>query len=94
MEIMDMKEKMNEWQCQNEILQCAYKDYLLASQQKDKDIALMRIQSTLEQNPFMSFCVEHNADVFGIIRYGLDYQSEQCIDLIDKIAKGEMNYDF
>ena len=54
----------------------------------------MRIQSTLEQNPFMSFCVEHNADVFGINRYGLDYQSEQCIDLIDKIAKGEMNYDF
>lgn len=74
-----MKEIVNnEWLIQNEILYSAYKDYLLASKHKNKDDALIRIQSTLGQNPFMSFCVGHDVDIFGISRYGLDYQSENA----------------
>ena len=85
--------EMKEWQGRNNLLQNAYKEYLLASKQKDRDVASMCIQRELEWTPFMKLCVDHDADVFGIGRYGLDFQSEQCIDLIDKIAKGEMNYD-
>lgn len=90
---MTEREK-KEWQGRNELLQSAYKEYLLASQQKDKNAALMQIQNTLGQNPLMTFCVEHDADIFGISRYGLDNQSERCIEMINKIAKGEMDYNY
>lgn len=84
--------EMKEWQDRNELLQSAYKKYLFASKTKEKEVALGQIQKILEWDSFTLFCVDHDADVFGISRYGLDYQSEQCIGLIDKIAKGEMDY--
>ena len=83
---------MKEWQGRNELLQSAYKEYLLASKTKEKEVASSQIQKILEWDTFTVFCVDHDADVFGIRRYGLDYQSEQCIDMINKIAKGEMDY--
>ena len=86
--------EMKEWQGRNELLQNAYKEYLLASKVKEKEAASSQIQKILEWDPFMLFCVDHDADVFGISRYGLDYQSEECIRLIDKIAKGEIDYNF
>lgn len=89
-----MEQGKNEWRCQNEILQRAYKNYLFATKQKEKDVALMRIQRTLEWEPFINFCESYSANVSGISRYGLDFMTEKCIDLIDKVAKGEMNYEF
>lgn len=85
---------MKEWQGRNKLLQSAYKDYYFASKQRDKDSALSKIQNSLEWPPFMSFCEAHAAQVLGIRRYGLDYMSEKCIDLIDRIAKEEIKYDF
>lgn len=32
--------------------------------------------------------------MYNISRYGLDSATEKCIDIIDKIAKGEMKYKF
>lgn len=90
-----MKEReMKEWQDRNELLQSAYKEYLLTSKPKEKEAACIQIQRLLEWDPFMIFCVDHDADVFGISRYGLDSQSEQCISIIDSIAKGEIDYNF
>lgn len=90
-----MKErKMKEWQGRNKQLQSAYKEYLLASKPKEKEAARIQIQRLLEWDPFMIFCVDHDADVFGISRYGLDSQLEQCISIIDSIAKGEIDYNF
>ena len=86
--------EMKEWQGRNELLQSAYKEYLLASKTKEKDAASSQIQKLLEWDPFTIFCVDHDVDVFGISRYGLDHQSEQCIDMINKIAKGEIDYNF
>ena len=85
---------MIDWQCQNYILQRAYNEYQYVSKQKEKDAALSRIQRTLERPPFMNFYIEYGADIFGISRYGLEYQLEQCIWLIDKIARGGMDYNY
>lgn len=83
---------MEEWRGRNQLLQNAYKEYLLSRKDKDKSAALTRIKRELEWPHFMELCDEHSTDILGISRYGLDYQSEKCIDLIDKIAKSETEY--
>ena len=88
--LMDMKE----WKAHNELLQQAYRDYLSATKQKEKEVACAKIQRELEWPPFEELCFEHSAQIYGIGRYGLDYLSEQCIGLIDKIAKGELEYNY
>jgi hypothetical protein len=88
------EQKLKEWQSRNAILQKAYNDYYFASKQREKDSALNQIQRILEWPPFMNLCEDYTACVTGISRYGLDYNSEKCIGLIDKIAKDEMDYNF
>ncbi|MBQ8463247.1 MAG: hypothetical protein IJ544_03935 [Prevotella sp.] len=90
-----MEERIRkEWQARNTLLQQAYRDSLLASKKKDKDIAYEKIKRELEWGPFEDLCYEHNADIYGISRYGLDSATEKCISIIDKIAKGEMDYNY
>ena len=50
----------------------------------------MKIQRELEWPPFEDLCFENSAPISGISRYGLDSVSEKCIDIINKIAKGEV----
>ena len=76
-----------EWVAKNQILQQSYNDYRWASNQKQKDSALERIQMILEQNPFLTYCANNGADLSGITRYGMDYQTEKCISDIDRISK-------
>lgn len=82
----------DEWKAHNELLQKAYRSYLHATKQKDKDKAYVKIQRELKWHPFEEFCFKHSAPIYGISEYGLDYVSEKCIDLIDKIANGEIVY--
>lgn len=85
--------KMKEWQSRNSILQQVYHDYRTASTSKERDRALSQIQKSLEWNPFMNLCIDHSAQLFGISRYGLDSDTERCIEIIDKIANGDLEYD-
>ena len=84
---------MKEWQARNNLLQEAYRVYLHATKQKEKDEACVKIQRELEWYPFEEFCIQYSAPIYGISRYGLDYVSEKCIEMIDKIAKGEIKYE-
>ncbi len=79
--------EQKEWVAKNQILQDSYKSYRLATNDRQKDYALKRIQLLLEQNPFLTYCANKGADTSGIIRYGLDYITERCIGDIDRIAK-------
>jgi hypothetical protein len=79
-----------EWNAHNGLLQQAYRAYLHAVKQKEKDEACMKIQRELEWPPFEDLCFENSAPISGISRYGLDSVSEKCIDIINKIAKGEV----
>lgn len=79
----------NEWKKRNELLQETYREYLLASKQRDKDAILSKIQQHLKWEPFENLCNQHSACISGIIRYGLDSITEHCIGIIDKIANGE-----
>ena len=85
---------MKEWQARNNLLQQAYWDSQFANKQKDKDAAYEKIKRELEWGPFEDLCLKQSADINGISRYGLDSTTEKCIGLIDRIAKGEMNYDY
>lgn len=85
---------MKEWQARNTLLQEAYKSLLLATKQKDKDEANLKIQRELEWSPFEEFCFQQSAPIYGIGKYGLDSVSEQCIGLIDKIANGEIDNNY
>ena len=84
----------NEWRKRNELLQEAYREYLLARKQRDKDAALSKIQQHLKWEPFEDLCNQYSAYVSGISRYGLDTITEQCIGIIDKIANGEEEPNF
>jgi len=86
--IMNLNEhEKREWVAKNQILQNSYKDYRFASNNKQKDTALKKIQMILDQNPFLTYCANKGADISGITRYGLDYITEQCIADIDQISK-------
>ena len=76
-----------EWIAKNQLLQESYKNYRLASNQRQEEYYLKRIQMILDQNPFLTFCANKGADISGITRYGLDYIAEKCIGDIDRIAK-------
>jgi hypothetical protein len=76
-----------EWVAKNQFLQESYKDYCWASDQKQKDSALKRIQMILEQNPFLTYCADNGANLSGMTRYGMDYLTEKCISDIDRISK-------
>lgn len=85
---MDLSEhEKREWVVKNQILQDSYKDYHFASNNKEKDTALKKIQMILDQNPFLTYCANKGTDISGITRYGLDFITEQCIDDIDRITK-------
>ena len=85
---------MKEWKAHNELLQQEYRAYLSTTRQKDKDVVCAKIQRELEWPPFEDFCLNNSAQIYGIGRYGLDYISEQCIGLIDKVAKEELEFDY
>lgn len=98
---MDDKQRQ-EWKKHNQQLQQAYEAYNAArfgkssSQQKAKDDALRRIEQSLSWEPFLNFYFEQvGSDPSGFGRHsGLEYQSERCIERIDKIAKDEESYDY
>lgn len=81
------KHEKKEWVAKNQILQQLYKDYRWASNQKQEYSALEKIQMILEQNPFFTYCANNGADLSGMTRYGMDYQTEKCISDIDRISK-------
>lgn len=86
---------MKEWQGRNDLLQHAYNEYRFASNKRAKDAAFERVKMNLNWNPFTDFCSNHGADVYGIkCKYGFDTITEECIGLIDKIAEGEIDYEF
>ncbi len=89
-----MERLLEEWKDRNALLQDAYRVYLHATKQKDKDAACVRIQRELEWPPFEELCFQQSAQIYGIGKYGLDSVSEKCIGLIDKIAKGELDYNY
>lgn len=84
----------DEWQARNTLLQEAYKSSLLATKQIDKEEANLKIQKALEWPPFEELCFKLSASTYGISKYGLDSATEKCIGLIDKIAKGEIDYNY
>ncbi len=75
-----------EWKEKNRLLQEAYNNYRWATNQREKDKALTKIQMIIEQNPFLTYCANNGALLSGITRYGLDYKTERCISDINKIA--------
>lgn len=83
----------DEWKAHNKLLQQAYRAYLHATKQKEKDEACVKIQRELEWHPFEKLCIQYSAPIYGIHRYGLDSISEECIDVINKIAEGRIKYD-
>lgn len=87
-------QKKKEWQYHNGILQTAYQDYLKSCGIREKDNALTSIKNALEWSPFANYCRECSADPFGIVKYGLDYITERCINDIARIANGEVEYDY
>lgn len=83
-----------EWNAHNGLLQQAYHAYLHAVKQKEKDDACQKIQRELEWSPFEELCFQYSAPISGISRYGLDSMSEKCIDIINRIAKGEEEFNY
>lgn len=84
-----------QWQRHNASLQRAYLEYIntynLPSSKRDD--ALMKIQKELEWPPFAGLISSNSmAFPFSTSRYGLDYETERYISIIDKIAKGEIEY--
>ncbi len=92
-EVMTEKQ-MKEWQYHNGILQDAYRKYCGAFKEKDKEDALVLIDNSLKWNPFMNYCYERSAFQYSIVRYGLDSITRQCIEDIDMIAHGQMEYNY
>ena len=85
---MDLSEReKNLWVANNQLLQESYRAYRWATNARQKDSALKRIQMILNQNPFLTYCANKGANTSGIVRYGLDYITDQCITDIDRIAK-------
>ena len=82
-------QETKEWQYHNDKLQKAYHDYCRASGDGEKSHALGLIQYELGWAPFADYCSECSSTPFGIVKYGLDYMTERCIENIDRIAKGE-----
>ena len=92
--VIDMnlsEHEQKEWVAKNQILQDSYNSYRFASKDKQKDDALRRVQMILNLNPLLTYCAAKGADISGIVRHGLDYTTEQCIDEINEIAKNIQN---
>ena len=91
---MDKRIK-EEWIARNQVLQQAFRDYYPTINSKEKEDALRKIQQSLEWSPFMNYVLDHGGfPPDGISKYGIDLITERCIGDIDKIAKGEIDYDF
>lgn len=88
------EQELNKWKSQNEGLQRAYQNYTMADSQKDKEMAKHQIQQILSSKPFFEYiCDQHPiANPFGIMKYGLDFETERIINEIDEIAKGKKIY--
>jgi len=56
----------DKWKAHNELLQQAYRFYLHATKQKEKDEAYVKIQRELEWHPFEELCFRHSAPIYGI----------------------------
>ena len=96
-----MNEKeMKDWQGYNQKLQQAYQEYLNAGllpaskRERPRNKALENIEDALKWPPFTDYCAEKFASFLGITRYGLDTVTKNCINDINKIANGEMEYDY
>lgn len=89
---MDAKE-LEVWKRHNIELQNAYQNYLVATNQREKDYALKDIQRSLEWAPFTDYVTRKPlAMPFGTYRYGLDVETEKCIREINLIANEEKEY--
>ena len=96
-----MNEKeLREWQINNQTLQRAYQEYRnagllpVSKRERPRNKALIDIEKVLEWQPFTNYCAQKAAPFGGITRYGLDTVTENCINDINKIANGEMEYDY
>ncbi|MBR1518457.1 MAG: hypothetical protein IJ624_03020 [Prevotella sp.] len=86
--------KKEEWMAHNELLQQAFRNYVSRTKH-EKEKAACAIQQELEWGPFLNFVIEHGGfDPNGIIKYGIDSQTLKCIGDIDRIARGEIDYDY
>ena len=84
--------ELEEWKSRNTLLQQAFQAHRFASTSKEKEKALTQIKRLLEWPPFMNICYDHSSFIDGITRYGVDYETEKCIGLIDRIANGEIDH--
>ena len=92
-ERMDMQ-LMKEWQQHNNKLQNHYKAFLSANNQEERDTALATIQKELSWDPFMCICCDKKIPLIHIVNRGIDQTTKECINIIDKIAKGQLSYNF
>lgn len=89
------EEKMESWKNKNSQLQYEYQKYNSENGKKKYESAL-RLQEILKWTDFLDFISKKypSAFPFGIAKYGLDMETEKAIQEIDKIAHGEIKYEF
>ena len=92
------EQELKTWREHNAALQMYYKNYRISlhspKSSREKEVALSRVENALQWNPFMNYVCEHGGLMSGISRHGLDWMTEQAIENIDKIARGEIEYDY
>ena len=92
------EQELKTWREHNATLQMYYKKYLLSlhspKSTREKESALIGVQNALQWPPFMNYVCEHGGLMSGISRYGLDLMTEQAIEHLDKIARGEIYYNY
>ena len=91
---MDKRQK-EDWIAHNQRLQQAYHDYKPQATSRQREDALRRIQNELLWPPFLNYVLDHGGfDPISISRHGMDLLTEHSIGDIDKIARGELDYDY
>ena len=87
------EQQLKVWRQKNEQLQQAYRKYY-NTYGSQRDTSLKLIEIALRYTPFMNYIHERDGCTTGLVRHGLDYQTESAISEIDKIAKGELQYEY
>lgn len=88
------EQELNKLIIQNERLQRVYQQYYRECNLKEKEKYLAQIQQILCSTPFIDYINDQHplAHPYGIMKYGLDFETEKSINEIDEIAKGKRIY--